>query len=136
MERISHYGSIAGSMAAILGLLWLIGEPHLRTYIDNEIELYDGKKKEENSKKVKLRTLLGEKMGIDDDEVHIEIGHQYKNEKKLHHKIDSLETIIKELQKEDKLLLKDVNANYQDILKLERKSEALNKKLDHHGLFN
>jgi hypothetical protein len=133
LDRLSHYGSIAGSVAAILGLLWLIGEPHLRTYIDNEIELYDSKKKEENSKKVKLRTLLGEKMGIDDDEVHIEIGHQYKKEKVLYKTIDSLEQVIGKLKTEDRALLNDINANYQDILDLQDKLNQANKK---HGLFN
>jgi hypothetical protein len=107
-NRLSHYGSIAGSVAAILGLLWLLGEPHLKTYIDKEIEVYDGKQKAEDSKKVKLRKLLSDKMGVADDEVHIELGQQYKQEKELAAKVDSLANQI-DINK------RAMQLNYQDI---------------------
>lgn len=107
-NRLSHYGSIAGSVAAILGLLWLLGEPHLKTYIDKEIEVYDATQKAEDSKKVKLRKLLSDKMGVADDEVHIELGQQYKQEKELSAKVDSLANQI-DINK------RAMQLNYQDI---------------------
>jgi hypothetical protein len=129
-NRLAHYGSISGSVVAILGLLWLLGEPHLKTYIDNEIEVYDGKQKAEDSKKVKLRKLLSDKMGVADDEVHIELGHQYKNEKALASRVDSLLVIVEHLEGEIKLNLSALQLNYTDI-------KAINKKLsDNHGLFH
>lgn len=133
MERLTHYGSIAGSVTAILAFVWLLGEPHLKSYIDAEIDRYDQVKAEQDSKKAKMRDLLGEKMGLDSDEVHIEIGHMYKKEKVLYRTIDSLENVIGQLKTEDKALLNDINANYRDILDLQEKLHQANKK---HGLFN
>lgn len=117
-SRIAHYGSIAGSMATILGLLWLIGEPFLEDYVDSHIENYDAIQKESNTKKVKLRTLLSEKMGIDVDEVHIELGKTYKQDKKIIKKIDSLQTEIE-------LNLESIKLNYQDINAINRKIESI-----------
>ena len=124
-NKLSHYGSIAGSVAAILGLLWLIGEPHLKTYINDNIEQYDIEQKEANSKKVKLRTLLSTKMGVADDEVHIELGKQYKNEKKLHFKLDSLGSEIEFLRKEIDLNLESIKLNYRDIQSLQTSVQNL-----------
>lgn len=118
--KLSHYGSIAGSVMAIFALVGFLGEPHLKDFIDTEIQEYDKLQQEKNSNKVKLRHLLGGKMGVADDEVHILLGKQYKNEQRLYSEVDSILDLLKHLEKEDKLLLKDINANYRDIINLEK----------------
>jgi hypothetical protein len=128
-NHLSHYGSIAGSVVAILGLLWLLGEPHLKNYIIENIEVYDKAEKDEDSKKVKLRKLLSEKMDIDEDEVHIELSKLYKEERRMTHKIDSLSNKIKYLEGEIKLNLNSLQMNYSDI-------KEINAKLSKHGLFH
>lgn len=115
-NHLAHYGSIAGSVMAILTLLAFLGKPHLVEFIDNEIEEYDEKKKEEDSGKAKLRTLLGHKMGVEDDEVHIELGKTYKkvmSEQDLIRKIDSLE-------REVKLNYAEIGVNIKDIKNLKK----------------
>lgn len=130
---ISHYGSIAGSVMAILGLLWLLGEPFLEDYVDNHISTYDERKKEEDSQKVGLRHLLGGKMEVADDEVHIELGKVYKHynkeEVKIIKKIDSL-------QKEIELNYHEIGVNITDIHKLKEDNKHFRKQLDKHGLFH
>lgn len=133
MERLTHYGSIAGSVMAIFALVGLLGKPHAIDFIDNEIESYDKRKKEEDLKKIPFRVLLSEKMGLDDDEVHIELGRMYKNEIKLHKTIDSLENEIGKLKTEDRALLNDISANYSDIIELQNKMKKAEEK---HGLFH
>ena len=132
-NHLSHYGSIAGSVMAILGLLWLLGEPFLEDYVDNHISTYDERKKEEDSQKVSLRHLLGDKMQVADDEVHIELGKVYKSyskdELKLVRKIDSLE-------KEIKLNYNEIGININDIQKLKDDNKHFRKQLDKHGLFH
>ena len=118
--KLSHYGSIAGSVMAILTVIGFLGKPHLTDFIDAEIEKYDKEQQEKNSTKAKLRHLLGGKMGVADDEVHIKLGEQYRGEKALINRVDSVLELLKHLEKEDKLLLKDINANYRDIIKLEK----------------
>lgn len=134
-SKLSHYGSIAGSVVAIITCVALIGRPHLVDFIDAEIKLYDEAKKEEDSKHAKLRTLLSSKMGIEEDEVHIEIGHQYRKEQELYKKVDSLETEIKGLKKEQKLDFYEIGLNQDDIKRLKKSNEVLRKLLDKHGLF-
>jgi hypothetical protein len=68
------------AIVATLGALWFFGEPFLEDYVDNHFEVYEKKHKTENSKKVKLRSLLSEKMGVPSDEVHIELGRMYQSE--------------------------------------------------------
>ena len=133
MERLSHYGSIAGSVMAILAAVGFFVEPFLEDYVDSHIETYEERRFEEDSKKIGFRKLLGEKMDLDDDEVHIEIGHWYKKEKIMYSTIDSLENVIGGLKTEDRALLNDINANYKDILDLQKKLEKAHEK---HGLFN
>jgi hypothetical protein len=132
-NHLAHYGSIAGSVMAIFALIGFLGKPHLVEFIDNEIELYDEKKKEENSSKVKLRKLLSEKMELDEDEVHIEIGKFYKdythNEEAYHDKVDSL-------AKEIKLNYFEIGENIKAIKKLEADNKHFRKQLDKHGLFH
>jgi len=115
-NQLAHYGSIAGSVMAIFALVGFLGKPHLTEFIDNEIEVYDERKKEEASGKVKLRTLLSHKMGVEDDEVHIELGHVYKQvkkEKDLYRVIDSL--------------AKEINLNYYEIGQNIKDIKALKK---------
>lgn len=137
MEKLSltKIGAYAAAISAILAFLWLIGEPFLEDYVDTHIEAYDKKKVEDDSKKAKLRRLLGEKMGVDDDEVHIELGHLYKNEKSKDLIIDSLIGRTKYLENEIKLNLEAIQLNYQDIKRLDKETDNLRQHLDRHGLF-
>lgn len=75
-ESFLLLGKIAGALMAILTCLGFLGKPFLDDYIDAHIEAY----KVEASSKVKLRKLLSDKMGVDEDEVHIELGRMYKKE--------------------------------------------------------
>jgi len=132
-KTLTTLGTIAGSIVAILGLLWLLGEPFLEDYVDNHISTYDERKKEEDSQKVGLRHLLGDKMQVADDEVHIEIGKVYRHysqeEKKLIKTLDSLCTEVK-------LNYKEIGVNIKAIDKLERDNQHFRKQLDKHGLFH
>jgi len=119
-SKISHYGSIAGSVMAILTVIGFIGKPHLTEFIDAEIQAYDLIQQEKSSNKVKLRHLLSGKMGVADDEVHIKLGEQYKNEKVLINRVDSLHVEIIRLKQKNIRLIEDINDNYSDILKLRR----------------
>ena len=87
---IAKLGTIAASISAILAMLWFIGEPALEDYVKAQIKVHEEEQKEVNSKKVKLRTLLSDKMGVASDEVHIELGKIYKGEKKVKATLDSL----------------------------------------------
>ena len=123
MDRLSHYGSIAASVAAILGLLWLIGEPFLEDYVDGHIRSYDERMKEEQTNSVSLRHLLSDKMGVSDDEVHIELGKTYKkvkNEKDVLHIIDSLAREINLNYQEIGVNIKDINALKRTVIDLEQ----------------
>ena len=79
-NNLSIIGGAAGSVMAILTLIGFLAEPFLEDYVNARIELHEAEVEAENSAKVGLRTLLGQKMGVADDEVHIELGHQYRNE--------------------------------------------------------
>ena len=73
-----NLGSICGALMAILTLVGFIGEPFLEDYVNSRIEGYEEKRRIEESNKVPLRKLLSDKMGVADDEVHIELGKAYK----------------------------------------------------------
>ena len=105
---LAKLGTIAASISAILAMLWFIGEPALEDYVKAQIKIHEERQKEVNSKKVKLRTLLSDKMNVADDEVHIELGKAYKHEKKIKSKLDSLE-------KEVNLNARSMQLNYKDI---------------------
>ena len=111
---LAKLGTIAASISAILAMLWFIGEPALEDYVDTHIKAYEQRKKEEVSNKVKLRTLLSDKMGVADDEVHIELGKIYKDEKKVKADLDSL-------KKEVDLNKRAMQLNYKDIEELQKK---------------
>jgi chromosome segregation ATPase len=132
---LTKIGAYAGSVSAILALLWFIGEPALEKYVDGHIESYEKRVAEEESHKVKLRHLLGDKMEIADDEVHIELGRMYKNEDKLKTRVDSLEARCKYLENEMNLNLQSIQFNYDDIKKLQQQQQNLREELSHHGLF-
>ena len=122
-KTIITLGSIAGAIVAICGLLWTIGEPMLEDYVDKHIESYEERKEKENSKKVKLRTLLSNKMGVDDDEVHIELGKTYKkvmSEKDVLHIIDSLGREVKLNYAEIGVNIKDIKALKRAVIDLEQ----------------
>ena len=111
---LAKLGTIAASISAILAMLWFIGEPALDDYVDSHIKAYEQRKKKEVSNKVKLRTLLSDKMGVADDEVHIELGKLYKEEKKFKATLDSL-------KKEVNLNTRSMQLNYKDIQDIQEK---------------
>ena len=139
-KSLIKLGSIAGAIMAILTLLWFIGEPALERYVNTHIDSYEERKAEEATHKVKLRHLLGDKMEIADDEVHIELGRMYKKEKTLYITIDSLSTRINNLNRRLTAIkstsdgnYKEIGLNYRDIKKLQ---EDMKKADQTHGLFH
>ena len=108
-------GTISGSLMAILGLFWFIGEPALERYVDAQIQLHEERKKEEPAG-VKLRELLGYKMGVANDEVHIEIGHLYKNGIIYKSKTDSLIILVNDLNRFKKSVKKEFDYYHPDHL--------------------
>jgi predicted metalloendopeptidase len=99
-KPLTIIGTACGSMMAIIGLVAFLAKPFLAEFVDTHIETYDQAKKEEDSKKEKLRKLLGGKMGIEEDEVHIEIGKMYKSEKEKEQAIEDLQKLVNALRKE------------------------------------
>jgi len=98
MELKSEFVKFSKVMTAIVATLvsvWFFGEPFLEDYVENHFEAYDIKHKKENSQKVKLRKLLSDKMDVDEDEVHIELGRMYQAEKVSK---DKRNKIIKEIK--------------------------------------
>ena len=135
-KYLGHLGSIAGSIVAVIGLLWLIGEPALEKYTDERIDLYQQKRTEENSNKVKLRTLLSEKMEVADDEVHIELGKTYKKDKLIVRELDSIKDVLRALKLKTDNNYTEIGLNYSDIQDLYKKESNLRGKLEKHGLFH
>jgi len=139
-KSLIKLGSIAGAIMAILTLLWFIGEPALERYVDSHISAYEERKEEEASDKVSLRHLLGSKMEIADDEVHIELGRMYLKEKTLYSSIDSLTAKNKELERRLRAVKitsdknwEETTLNYRDIKKLQKKMDKADQT---HGLFH
>jgi len=96
--NIKQIGTFLGSLIACLTAIWFFAEPFLEDYIyqqtekyiqsdsfklfvDETIKKYEKESEERNTNKVSLRSLLSTKMGIDEDEVHIELGRLYTKEK-------------------------------------------------------
>ena len=119
IKLLIKLGTIAASISAILAMLWFIGEPALEDYVEAHIKIHEEEQKEVNSKKVKLRTLLSDKMNVASDEVHIELGKLYKKEKKVKAALDSL-------KKEVNLNTISMQLNYKDIQDLQNKLHELN----------
>ena len=55
-----------------------INSAEFNKFVDQTITEYEEKHKQKNTSTVSLRKLLADKMGVDEDEVHIEIGRFYK----------------------------------------------------------
>jgi len=114
--------NLSSIMAVIVGL-WFFGKAPFNTKVDERINLFltsaamqiyidDVIKKHEaeqiktNSKKVKLRKLLANKMAVAEDEVHIEIGKLYKAEPE---QIKENIITIQELKNRIKILENKIN---------------------------
>lgn len=80
-----------------------IDSPAMKVYVDKVIEKerirHQKEQVEKKSNLVKLRKLLSIKMGVDEDEVHIELGRMFKNEADLKDKIKELEKEINKLKR-------------------------------------
>jgi hypothetical protein len=96
MEKVKNIGAIVGLIVPIVTLLLAAIEPFAEDYIDNRIDLIFQQQKQIDSSKESLRKLLSNKMGVDTDEVHIELGRMYTSEKEFKNNIailiDSLQT--------------------------------------------
>lgn len=97
-----------GAIAASLAAVWTYAEPVVEDYVHNQIEIvHQEDLKEINQLKgqievlekaveenggvtVSMVTLLSDKMNVDEDEVHIELGKLYRKNKSLYVKVDSL----------------------------------------------
>jgi len=89
-SKIIKWGGIFAAIAAILAVV----DPAATWYIETKVEAFDKAEKAKEPSKEKFRHLLGGKMGIADDEVHIEMGKDHKRIKSLQHQIDSLTKLI------------------------------------------
>jgi hypothetical protein len=87
MEKVKNIGAIVGLIIPIVTLLLAAIEPFAEDYIDNRIDLIFQQQKEIDSSKESLRKLLSNKMGVDTDEVHIELGRMYTSEKEFKNNI-------------------------------------------------
>lgn len=102
-----------GSLITILGAIWFFGKPFLDDYINEKMDAYivspsftmfvdktisehEQEVAEKDSKKVGLRKLLSDKMGVAEDEVHIELGRMFKNERLFQEAIIKNQKEIKE----------------------------------------
>jgi hypothetical protein len=81
MDKVKNIASIVGLIVPIVTLLLAAIEPFAEDYIDKRIDLIFKEQKEKDSSKESLRKLLSNKMGVDTDEVHIELGRMYTSEK-------------------------------------------------------
>ena len=90
MEKIKSLGAIAGSVMAMISLTVYLGEPFLEDYVNEQVDFHIQELKEEDSSKESLRNLLANKMGVDIDEVHIELGKLYSKEEKFKSEIVAL----------------------------------------------
>lgn len=112
-EEFVTLGKTLAAIIATLGSIWFFGEPFAEDYIESHFDTYELKHKEENSKKIKLRTLLSEKMGVDPDEVHIELGRMYKSEKTENKKIwDAIDADYKENKDAVNRIIQDIQYIY------------------------
>jgi len=129
-KNIQDLGKILGSMMGLCVAVWFFGEPFLEDYVSSHIEQYEEKHKQELSSKVKLRSLLSSKMGCDIDEVHIEIGKMYREEKTVRTSIDSLDASIKkEVLNIKHLLGEDYRFNKSERIKILRDVKRIKDKL-------
>jgi len=114
--------NLSSIMAVIIGL-WFFGKAPfnnkvderinlfltsaaMQIYIDDVIKKHEAEQIKTNSKKVKLRKLLANKMAVAEDEVHIEIGKLYKAEPE---QIKDNIITIQELKNRIKILENKIN---------------------------
>jgi len=120
LKKLSDIGKAMGIVIAIQGALFAIAKPHIDDYIDarfedsfnspsfqiHAFEMIDTylesaefsaflertihEYEEKDSQRVKLRTLLAQKMDVDEDEVHIEQGKMYKNYINIKNRVNSI----------------------------------------------
>lgn len=95
------------AIVSVLSGIWFIGQPLVDDYIDEHIQKNNEIKKQEWSKKDKLRDQLSEKMGCAPDEVYIELGRMYKAEP------DKFESINKQYNDIWKAIEYDLQFNKQ-----------------------
>ena len=88
-SEIVKFSKVMAAIVTTLGSVWFFGEPFLEDYVESHFDAYEIRNKQESSDKMKLRDLLGIKMGLPSDEVHIELGRMFKNETNVHETIDS-----------------------------------------------
>ena len=127
MEKIKSLGAVAGSVMAMITLTVYLGEPFLEDYVNEQVDLHIKELKEEDSSRESLRNLLANKMGVDIDEVHIELGKLYSKEEKFKSEIVALIDSIQINNAE----VKETTANGMDerilnsILELQNRVELL-----------
>jgi len=80
MEKIIDISKYVGAFMVIQAGLGFIAKPLLDDYIDNHIKTYQKQVEEKENNKQSFRSLLAPKMGVEEDEVHIELGRMYKDE--------------------------------------------------------
>ena len=130
VKNIQDLVKVFGPIMGLCTVLWFFGEPFLEDYVESHIEAYEKKHAQELSGKVKLRTLLASKMGCDTDEVHIEIGKMYREEKTVRTSIDSLDASIKKEVLNIKYLLdEDYSFNKSERIKILRDVKRIKDKL-------
>lgn len=101
MDKVKNIASILGLIVPVVTILLAAIEPFAEDYIDKRIDLIFKEQKEKDSSKQSLRKLLSNKMGIDTDEVHIELGRMYTSEKAFK---KSIVVLIDSLQANDESL--------------------------------
>ena len=109
MEKIKSLGAVAGSVMAMISLTVYLGEPFLEDYVNEQVDLHIKELKEEDSSRESLRNLLANKMGVDNDEVHIELGRLYNKEevfkRSVVNLIDSIQTTVStKVRMDDRIL--------------------------------
>lgn len=125
MDKVKNIASIIGLIVPIVTLLLAAIEPFAEDYIDKRIDLTFKEQKQKDTSKESLRKLLSNKMNIDTDEVHIELGRLYTSEKAFKRSIttliDSLEANGQDVEMLYDRLWIVIDANTERIANLEQK---------------
>lgn len=125
MDKVKNIASIVGLIVPIVTLLLAAIEPFAEDYIDKRIDLTFKEQKQKDTSKESLRKLLSNKMNIDTDEVHIELGRLYTSEKafkrSITNLIDSLEANGQDVEMLYDRLWIVIDANTERIANLEQK---------------
>ncbi len=125
MDKVKNIASIVGLIVPIVTLLLAAIEPFAEDYIDKRIDLTFKEQKQKDTSKESLRKLLSNKMNIDTDEVHIELGRLYTSEKafkrSITNLIDSLEASGQDVEMLYDRLWIVIDANTERIANLEQK---------------